>query len=140
REGAMTVERDAKHTRQTFLKRGAAGAAGVVASGGVFRTAAGLAAAKERAAAAAPIRVGLTNALTGVLSVTEKSIWQGAKLAVDEINAKGGINGRKIHDITEDYASDFTLVVQKAQKLVLQDKVAIVIGGYTSASRVSMIP
>ena len=50
------------------------------------------------------------------------------------------MKGRPIEPITEDYASDFTVAVQKAQKLVLEDKVAIVIGGYTSASRVSMLP
>jgi ABC-type branched-subunit amino acid transport system substrate-binding protein len=87
-----------------------------------------------------PVKVGLTNALSGGLSITEKSIHQGSLLAVDQINAAGGIAGRQIEAITEDYASDFTIAVQKAEKLIRDDKVAIVVGGYTSASRVAMIP
>ena len=87
-----------------------------------------------------PIKVGLLYALTGGLSITEKSLHNGAMLAIEEINAAGGINGRKIEPITEDYASDFTVVVQKAEKLIRQDKVVAVVGCYTSASRVAVIP
>ena len=152
-------------TRREFLKSGALGIAGLTL-GGSFLAACGGGSdgggdgGETAADTSAPpadtgatetvaggggtsgesIKVGLVNALTGVLSVTEKSIYQGGKLAVDEINAAGGIQGRQIEAITEDYASDFTIAVQKAQKLVLEDEVAIVIGGYTSASRVSMIP
>jgi len=149
------------HTRKEFVRRTAGGVAGLALGGSLLAACGGDEGDEAEAPAPAPadtgaaettpapttqatggepIRVGLVNALTGVLSVTEESIWQGGKLAVDEINAAGGINGRLIEDITEDYASDFTIAVQKAQKLVLEDKVAIVIGGYTSASRVSMIP
>ena len=75
-----------------------------------------------------------------MLSITEVSINNGALLAVEEINAAGGINGQQIEAINEDYASDFTIAVQKAQKLITSDHVAMVVGGYTSASRVAMIP
>ncbi len=91
-------------------------------------------------AATGTIKIGLLNALSGVLSITEKSIYDGAALAVEEVNAAGGVNGRMLEAISEDYASDFTIAVQKAQKLLIEDKVAIVIGGYTSASRVAVIP
>ncbi|MEA2321901.1 MAG: urea transport system substrate-binding protein [Solirubrobacteraceae bacterium] len=87
-----------------------------------------------------PIKVGLLNALSGGLSIIEQSIHNAALLAIEEVNAAGGVNGRKIQAISEDYASDFSVVVQKAQKLIQQDKVAAVFGCYTSASRVSAVP
>jgi|FLOH01.1.fsa_nt_gi urea transport system substrate-binding protein len=139
-------------TRKNFLK-----AAGAVSLGGALLAACGssssgssseapaTSAAADTAAASGggsteTIKVGLLNALSGVLSITEKSIYDGSMLAIEQVNAAGGVNGRMLEPITEDYASDFTIAVQKAQKLLTEDKVAIVIGGYTSASRVAMIP
>lgn len=145
-------------TRGEFLRRtGAVGAGGLLLAacgssddGGGADSAAPAAEATTAPAAggstpaaaadAGPIRIGLTNALSGVLSITEASINNGALLAVEEINAAGGIGGRPLEAINEDYASDFTIAVQKAEKLISSDKVAMVIGGYTSASRVAMIP
>ena len=141
--------REGFKTRKDFLQ-----AAGAVSLGGLFLAACGssdgggsssTAAAATTAAGAttastSPIKIGLLNALSGVLSITEKSISDGAMLAVEEVNAAGGVNGRMLEAITEDYASDFTIAVQKADKLLKEDKVVIVIGGYTSASRVAVIP
>ena len=140
--------------RKEFLK-----AAGAVSLGGLFLAACGGSSSGgsssaeggggETAAAASTsggggstdtIKVGLLNALSGVLSITEKSIHDGALLAVEEVNKAGGINGRMIEAISEDYASDFTIAVEKANKLLTEDKCVICIGGYTSASRVAMIP
>ena len=89
---------------------------------------------------AAPIRVGLIHALTGHLSFAERSIYQGAVLAIEELNASGGVEGRLLEPLVEDYASDFTRAVDGVQKLVLENGVQIVFGGYTSASRVAMVP
>ena len=118
-----------------------AGSSGSAAAGS---TAAGAAASQYYSAGniatSGPIPLGLINALSGVLSITEVPIHNGALLAVEEINAAGGINGRQINAITADYASDFTIAVQKAQQLIVSNKVAMTIGGYTSASRVAMIP
>jgi urea transport system substrate-binding protein len=132
-----------KTTRRVFLKRSgmttaALGMGGLLAACGESSSGSGSATAAGDDSA--PIKVGLLNALSGVLSITEKSIHDGAALAVEQVNAAGGVNGRKLDPITEDYASDFTIAVQKAEQLIRRDKVAIVVGGYTSASRVAMIP
>ena len=124
-------------TRRDLLAQAGLGA--VALGGGFLLGREGLGGATAEAAGT-PIKVGFVNALSGVLSITESSISDGAQLAVQQINAKGGINGRPIKPIIEDYASDFTIAVQKATKLLQSDKVSIVIGGYTSASRVAMIP
>ena len=135
-------------TRRTFLRRTGAGTV-AMGLGGTLLAACGGSGSKTTGSSSAsggdgdtsaPIKIGLLNSLSGVLSITEKSIHNGAALAVDEVNAAGGVNGRRLQPITEDYASDFTVAVQKAQKLITQDKVAIVVGGYTSASRVAVIP
>ena len=87
-----------------------------------------------------PIRVGLIYALTGHLSVVERPIYQGAMLAIEELNAAGGINGRPLKPLVTDYASDFTLAARQAQDVVHEHAVSVVFGGYTSASRVAMLP
>jgi urea transport system substrate-binding protein len=87
-----------------------------------------------------PLRIGLIYSLTGPLSVTEASIHRGAVLAAEEINAAGGVNGREIVTITEDYASDIPLATARALKLVRDDRVHVCVGGYTSASRIAMLP
>jgi urea transport system substrate-binding protein len=86
------------------------------------------------------IGVGLLYALTGGLSVTEASIQRGALLAIDEVNESGGVAGRPLVPVIADYASDVALVATKAQELLDTDGVAVCIGGYTSASRVAMLP
>jgi len=134
-------------TRRTFLRRTGAGGVAFGLGGGVLAACGGSDSGTTSSSSASgggdesgPIKIGLLNSLSGVLSITEKSIHDGAALAVEEVNAAGGVNGRKLQPISEDYASDFTVAVQKASKLITQDKVAIVVGGYTSASRVAMIP
>ena len=86
------------------------------------------------------IKVGVLFSLSGNLSIAETSMKNATMLAIDELNAKGGIGGRKIEPIVEDYASDFGVVVQKARKLVEEDKVAATIGCYASASRKAVLP
>jgi len=135
-------------TRRSFLRRGGAGTLALGLGGGLLSACGGSDSEGTTSSgsgggdgdASGPIKVGLINSLSGPLSIVEKSIHDGAALAVSEVNAAGGVKGRKLQPITEDYASDFTVAVQKAQKLITQDKVATVIGGYTSASRVAMIP
>ncbi len=61
-------------------------------------------------------------------------------LAIDEINAAGGVGGRKLKPVVADYASNFSLVVQKARQLIQQNNVAAVIGCYSSASRKAVLP
>ena len=93
-----------------------------------------------RAQSKDPVRIGVPLPLTGPFAAIATDMKQGAELAVDELNAKGGIGGRKIQPVVEDYASDFSVVVQKARKLVNEDKVAATIGCYASASRKAVLP
>jgi urea transport system substrate-binding protein len=69
--------------------------------------------------------------------VTVKNATQ---LAIDEINAAGGVMGKKIAPVVEDGASDPAIFAQKASKLIESDKVSTVFGGWTSASRKAMLP
>jgi urea transport system substrate-binding protein len=98
------------------------------------------AAASSTAQAGDAIKVGVLFSLSGNLSIAETSMKNATLLAIDELNAKGGVGGRKLQPVVEDYASDFSVVVQKARKLVDQDKVAAVIGCYSSASRKAVLP
>jgi urea transport system substrate-binding protein len=61
-------------------------------------------------------------------------------MAIDEINAKGGVLGKKLEAKVEDGASDWPTFAEKAQKLISVDQVATTFGGWTSASRKAMLP
>lgn len=86
------------------------------------------------------IPIGVLYALSGGLAVTETSIHHGALLAVEQVNAAGGIGGRRLVPIVEDYASDMSLAAVRARKLLRSDRVRVCIGGFTSASRAAMLP
>ena len=86
------------------------------------------------------VKVGILHSLTGTMAISEITVANAAQLAVDEINAKGGVLGKKIAVVKEDGASDWPTFTSKAEKLLTQDKVATVFGGWTSASRKAMLP
>jgi urea transport system substrate-binding protein len=86
------------------------------------------------------VKVGILQSLSGTMAISEVAVRDSEKLAVDEINAKGGVLGKKIAIVQEDGASDPATFTQKAEKLLLTDKVAVVFGGWTSASRKAMLP
>ena len=86
------------------------------------------------------IRIGLLYSLSGVTSVSEKQLYNGTKLAIDEINANGGINGRKIETVFADYASDPARAADKARKLILDEKVVAIIGTCSSSARKAVKP
>jgi ABC-type branched-subunit amino acid transport system substrate-binding protein len=85
------------------------------------------------------IKIGVLFSLSGSLAIAETAMHNGALMAVDEINAAGGVNGRQLVPVVSDYASDFTLVVQKAKDLLSQG-VAATVGCYSSASRKAVLP
>lgn len=87
-----------------------------------------------------PIKVGLLYSLSGVTSVSEKQLYNGTKLAIDEINRNGGIHGRKIETVFADYASDPAKAADKARKLILDDKVTAIIGTCSSSARKAVKP
>ena len=79
-----------------------------------------------------PIRIGMVDPLTGVYAATAGNEVMGAKLAVEQINAKGGILGRPVELLVEDSANDVGTGVQKARKLIERDQVNFVIGDVNS--------
>lgn len=87
-----------------------------------------------------PIKIGLLYSLSGVTSVSEKQLYNGTKLAIDQVNQDGGINGRKIETVFADYASDPAKAADKARKLILDDKVAAIIGTCSSSARKAVKP
>lgn len=91
-------------------------------------------------AAAGEIKVGVLFSLTGTTAIIEESLNKATLLAIEEINAAGGIKGMKIVPIVEDPASDPATFADKARKLVVGDKCVSVFGSYTSASRKAVLP
>ncbi|MDQ3679921.1 MAG: urea ABC transporter substrate-binding protein [Actinomycetota bacterium] len=86
------------------------------------------------------IKVGILHSLSGTMAISEVSVKDAELLAIEEINAKGGVLGKKLAPVVEDGASDWPTFAEKAQKLISVDKVATVFGGWTSASRKAMLP
>ena len=116
--------------RRSLLKAGAMGAAAITAPSFFTRS----------AAAAETIKVGVLFSLTGGLSIIEKSLADATMMAIAEINAAGGVMGRKVEAVLEDGASDPKTYNEKASKLIGGDKLATVFGSYTSASRKAVLP
>src|SRR5262249_13215913 len=80
------------------------------------------------------IKVGIMHSLTGTMAISERSLKDVELMAIEEINAAGGVLGKKVEAVVEDPASDFTTgFPEKARKLLLDDKVAAVFGCWTSA-------
>ena len=92
------------------------------------------------ALAATPVKVGVLQSLTGTMAISEVTVKNAELLAIEEINAKGGVLGRPIEAIVEDGGSDPATFAQKAGKLIQSGGVATVFGGWTSASRKAMLP
>ncbi len=88
----------------------------------------------------AEIKVGSLNSLSGTMAISEVTVRDAIKLAVDEINAKGGVMGKQVEIVGEDGASEPTVFAEKAEKLIKDDCVAAVFGGWTSSSRKAMLP
>ena len=86
------------------------------------------------------VTVGILHSVTGTMAISETGSVQAEKLAIEQINAAGGVLGRKIKFIQEDGASDWPTFAEKARKLLVNDKVASVMGCWTSASRKAVLP
>ena len=91
------------------------------------------------ASAADSVRIGLDNPLTGTYAAVGKNELTGCQLAIEQINAKGGILGRPAELIVEDSTSgDAGTAVQKARKLIERDKVNFLLGNVNSALALAM--
>ena len=118
-------------TRRQFLQSTAVTAGATVSTPYFF---------SRVAQAADAVEVGVLFSQTGGLSIIEKSLADATLMAIEEINAKGGVLGRTIKPIVEDGASDPKTYNEKASKLVIRDRVPTVFGSYTSASRKAVLP
>jgi urea transport system substrate-binding protein len=121
-----------KRIRRRDVLKGSALAAAGLGMGSLLRS--------RPAHGAETVKVGILHSLTGTIAIAEASVVDAEKLAIDEINAQGGVLGRKIEPITEDGASDWPTFAEKARKLLDRDKVACIFGCYTSASRKAVLP
>lgn len=87
-----------------------------------------------------PIRVGVLFSETGVTSTIGRSQHRGTRLAIDEINEAGGIDGRELVPVVYDAQSSPPLYARLAEQLIVEDKVNIILGCYMSSSRKAVLP
>ncbi|HLE66324.1 MAG TPA: urea ABC transporter substrate-binding protein [Burkholderiales bacterium] len=86
------------------------------------------------------VKVGVLHSLSGTMAISETVLKDTVLMAIEEINAKGGVMGAKIEPVVVDPASNWPLFAEKARQLITQDKVATVFGCWTSVSRKSVLP
>ncbi len=86
------------------------------------------------------VKVGVLHSLSGTMAISETSLRDVLLFTFDEINAKGGVLGKKIEPVVVDGASNWPLFAEKAKQLLEQDKVAATFGCWTSVSRKSVLP
>jgi urea transport system substrate-binding protein len=90
--------------------------------------------------AADKVKVGILHSLSGTMAISEVSLRDVVTMAAEEINAAGGVLGKQIELVEVDPASDWDLFAEKAKQLLLQDKVDVTFGCWTSVSRKSVLP
>ncbi|MFE5190317.1 urea ABC transporter substrate-binding protein [Streptomyces sp. NPDC056628] len=86
------------------------------------------------------VKVGLLNSLSGTMAISEVTVHNALLLAVKEINAAGGVLGKKLDPVSQDGASDWPTFAEKAQTLITDSKVVATFGCWTSASRKAVKP
>lgn len=124
--------------RRSFLTR--LGAAGTLGAIGGLSAPAILTGTGRAWAQSGEIPVGLLFSLTGEVAVVERTLHDAAQLAIEEINAAGGINDRLLKVHVEDPASDPATYADRARRLFIRDNCVSVFGSYTSASRQAVLP
>lgn len=125
------------------MKKRATGMISVTLMAGLLLTGCGATQASKSAEAVSAgdtIKVGILHSLSGTMAISEVSVKDSEMMAIDEINAAGGVLGKKIQPVIEDGASNWPNFAEKAKKLLQQDKVATVFGCWTSASRKAVLP
>jgi urea transport system substrate-binding protein len=90
--------------------------------------------------AADTIKVGVLHSLSGTMAISETVLKDTVLMAIDEINAKGGVLGKKLEPVVVGPASNWPLFAEKARQLISKDKVAVTFGCWTSVSRKSVLP
>jgi len=93
-----------------------------------------------QAQAANEIVVGCISDLTGTYAALSKQQVDAVNMAVDELNKKGGVIGKKLRVVVEDSATSVSLATQKLERLILDQKVDFVIPPTTSSAVLAMMP
>ncbi len=87
-----------------------------------------------------PIKVGILHSLSGTMAISESSVRDATLLAIEELNARGGVLGRQIEPVVADGRSDSPTFAREAERLITEERVAVVFGCWTSASRKTVKP
>ncbi|MDG4859933.1 urea ABC transporter substrate-binding protein [Streptomyces sp. T-3] len=87
-----------------------------------------------------PLKVGVLHSLTGSVAIAERPIKDATLMAIEEVNRSGGLLGRRLEPVVVDGRSDWPTFAAGAERLISRDKVPVVFGCYTSASRKSVVP
>jgi urea transport system substrate-binding protein len=90
--------------------------------------------------AADTIKVGVLHSLSGTMAISETTLKDTVLMLIDEQNKKGGVMGKKLEAVVVDPASNWPLFAEKAEQLLVKDKVSVVFGCWTSVSRKSVLP
>jgi urea transport system substrate-binding protein len=101
---------------------------------------AGVSAIPAHAQSGGTIKVGVLHSLSGTMAISETVLKDTVLMAIDEINAKGGVLGKKLEPVVVDPASNWPLFAEKTKQLLGQDKVSVIFGCWTSVSRKSVLP
>ena len=86
------------------------------------------------------IKIGILHSLSGTMAISESVLKDTVLMLIEDQNKKGGLLGRKLEPIIVDPASDWEVFAEKARELLTKEKVAVVFGCWTSASRKSVLP
>ncbi len=87
-----------------------------------------------------PIKIGVLHSLSGTMALSERSVAEATMLAVEELNRRGGVLGRKVEAILIDGRSNWNVFAQQAENLITIDEVSAVFGCWTSACRKTVKP
>lgn len=87
-----------------------------------------------------PIRVGILHSLSGTMAISERAVVDATLLAIEEINAAGGVLERQIEPIVVDGQSDWDVFAAEAERLITQEDVSVIFGCWTSACRRTVVP
>jgi len=86
------------------------------------------------------IKIGILHSLSGTMAISESVLKDTVRMLIEDQNKKGGLLGRKLEPIVVDPASDWAVFAENARDLLAKEKVAVVFGCWTSASRKSVLP
>jgi urea transport system substrate-binding protein len=153
-QAALAREESTSSSRRKFLLAGAGFATAVLGSAGAgliwhsrnTRRNQGDAPSGQNVPAAsagptgAPLRVGILHSLSGTLATSESPVVDATLLAIDQINAAGGVLGRPIEPVVRDGQSEALAFAAAARQLIYDEKVCTVFGCWSSASRKTVVP